>query len=447
VANAATYEIVIDNNNTFVSPEASNTGAATNFTPGALADGTYYWRVRGKNSSLAPGSWSSARTVIIDTTPPALAPALVSPVDPATVTGMPTFSWGSVATAKNYILQYNTINDFSGSVLYSSNPMSVLSFKPLAGPTGTIYWRVGSVDAVGNAGPWSTPRTLNINAPTPATPTLTAPANGAKTADNTPTFTWNTVAYATSYDILVDNNSTFVSPEASNTGALTNFTPGALADGIYYWRVRASNVIGNSGWSSARSVIIDTIGPNAPQQNAPANSAVVRGMPSFSWLSASTAVMYQMRYSDVSDLSTVMYTSPAVKTLSYAPPTGDMGVLYWQVRAQDSVGNWGPWGTIRMVAILPIIPSAPALGSPLTGATLTANPLTFSWTTVVGGVTYQIQIDDNNTFNGPEYNDTAATTSRTPALTNGIYYWRVRALNVNSEPGPWSTVRTLVIAL
>lgn len=44
--------------------------ATTNWTASTLTDGTYYWRVRGKDSSGTTSSWSTCRSVRIDTVAP-----------------------------------------------------------------------------------------------------------------------------------------------------------------------------------------------------------------------------------------------------------------------------------------------------------------------------------------------------------------------------------------
>jgi hypothetical protein len=112
-------------------------------------------------------------------------------------------------------------------------------------------------------GGWSAYRQITIKPLLPVAPVLVSPASGSSVSITTPTFNWNAVPDATSYEIQVDNSSTFSSPEASGSVAATWFTSGYLPNGTYYWRVRAKNIIDESGaWSAARSVIV----------NVPANS-------------------------------------------------------------------------------------------------------------------------------------------------------------------------------
>jgi hypothetical protein len=52
---------------------------------------------------------------------------------------------------------------------------------------------------------------------TPGTPVLVAPPDGSTTGDPTPTFEWNGVIGADEYEIQVDNNADFSSPEIDET--------------------------------------------------------------------------------------------------------------------------------------------------------------------------------------------------------------------------------------
>ena len=93
---------------------------------------------------------------------------------------------------------------------------------------------------------------LTVQATAPAAATLTAPANGSTGAANLPTFTWNAVAGATSYEIQVATDPAFNSIIASATElAGTSWTPGAAlaSDMVHYWRVRAVNICGGV-WST-----------------------------------------------------------------------------------------------------------------------------------------------------------------------------------------------------
>jgi DNA-binding beta-propeller fold protein YncE len=76
-----------------------------------------------------------------------------------------------------------------------------------------------------------------------------------------PTLTWNPVSGATGYEIQVDNNSAFTSPEYQSNLLLSNdleVTTPEIPDGIYYWRVRAKRMDDTWGmWSAVDTMVVD----------------------------------------------------------------------------------------------------------------------------------------------------------------------------------------------
>ena len=82
-----------------------------------------------------------------------------------------------------------------------------------------------------------------------------------------------------------------------------------------------------------------------------------------------------------------------------------------------------------------IVVSRPALISPANGSIVSPTP-TFTWASVSdpSGVTYQIQIDDDEDFSSPVYDDatltdTTFTLPGESALAAGTYFWHIQARN------------------
>lgn len=98
---------------------------------------------------------------------------------------------------------------------------------------------------------------------TPEIPSLISPSDGSLTNDSTPTFDWNPASASNEYQLQIDNDPDFSSPEIDITTASTDYTPtSGLGDGSYYWRVRGHNTSNGCDvygpWSSAWSVTIET---------------------------------------------------------------------------------------------------------------------------------------------------------------------------------------------
>lgn len=85
----------------------------------------------------------------------------------------------------------------------------------------------------------------------PEAPALGYPSDGSTITASKPNFQWTDPAGASTFNILVDNNSNFGSPEIDQTVSTNSFTPASdLLEGTYYWKVMAENTAGSSPWSS-----------------------------------------------------------------------------------------------------------------------------------------------------------------------------------------------------
>jgi Bacterial Ig-like domain len=89
---------------------------------------------------------------------------------------------------------------------------------------------------------------------------------------------------------------------------------------------------------------------------------------------------------------------------------------------------------------------APVLLAPTNGSFINNATPQFGWNSVDEAATYRIEIDNNSNFSSPERasNQAGTTYTPSPALGDGKYYWRVRAINSEGN-GPWSAARNLTI--
>jgi uncharacterized repeat protein (TIGR01451 family) len=201
------------------------------------------------------------------------------PNDTTYVPGSATTSQGLVSGAGPLVFDVGDMAyDTSVTVTFTAVvDNEVLSPTVLSGPA-TVAWDGGSLSlthlAIANGltvylptiHRYGTAYLPSSVCNTPATPSLVSPSNGATINNTTPIFDWNSASHATEYQLQVDNNSDFSSPEIDVTVASTDHTPTlGLSDGAYSWRVRGHNT-GNGcdvygAWSSVWSVSIDTTIP------------------------------------------------------------------------------------------------------------------------------------------------------------------------------------------
>ncbi|MGH9910392.1 MAG: S8 family serine peptidase, partial [Nitrososphaerales archaeon] len=204
------------------------------------------------------------------------------------------------------------------------------------------YYGWGLVDAYG---------ALLQNNPTPPPPdttppgtsSLLAPANGAVTNDNTPSFDWSDVtdpSLPVTYTLLADNNNDFSSPEISkqslSSSDYTSVT--SLAGGTYYWKVRVTDGAGNIGsYSTARTVTIDTTPPTItitnPQNGVDVTTSFTVSVSSSDNVAVNKVELY---------LDGIFYGQKTTLPYDFALDANAMSVGIHEIKAvsTDSSGNF-----------------------------------------------------------------------------------------------------------
>ncbi|MHC4600282.1 MAG: hypothetical protein ACYS47_14875, partial [Planctomycetota bacterium] len=184
---------------------------------------------------------------------PPLPPASIT-VPATSATGSYTVSWNSSAGATGYELQEDVNSSFTTAVtVYSGASTSrFISGKS----SGTFYYRVRASNGAGTSG-W----TVGGNGCTIVPPAPPASINVPATSTGTFTISWSGSSGATSYTLEEDVNSSFTSPTVvySGTSTARSFS---RSSGTYYYRVRANNGAGSSGWTVGATPV--TIVPPAP---------------------------------------------------------------------------------------------------------------------------------------------------------------------------------------
>jgi hypothetical protein len=109
--------------------------------------------------------------------------------------------------------------------------------------------------------PTITPTPSLTPSQTPVTPTSPPKATPAPAffAIRRPTMTWNRVTWAQGYQLEIDDDPTFGSPLIAEVDAnrLNYQVESELADGMYYWHVRAATNVGEWGeWSATETIVV-----------------------------------------------------------------------------------------------------------------------------------------------------------------------------------------------
>jgi len=547
-----TYEVQVDNQTTFLSPEYTEGGiAAPGTTAGPLLDGLYNWRVRAVNEFGGMSAWSAVRSFTVDTTPPA-APALSAPLDGAFISSnRPTLTAIASATATGYRFDLATDSDFN-NLLLPDAPSATISLALSASvlssplPQGRYYWRVQARDAAGNWSVESSARSFTVSLLTapanntsffiatkqavkftwvsagvvgvnytlhvasdeffgniiftksttalsytmtaaealthgrywvrlmvgydvpppeathkfsvsplaPPAPVLSSPATAFVTASPAVNLAWNAPAYAfpLSYEVQVDNQTTFASPEwpLIDTPSITStsITTSDLPTGVYSWRVRAVNEFGGAGaWSAVRTFTVDTTPTTAPNLTLPADAASLTTLkPAFSWAAPVGAVRYELRLSHDSGFSRSVLFFMTTPKFTISNDLNNAS-YWWSVRAYDAAGNPSPWSVARSFTARSLSTFVPTL------CRSSSPSLSLNWERVSWAAAYEYQVSTTPGFEllnlaafGTISGNPSAPTATTGTLGNGRYFWRVRAQSSAGVWGPWSTVSSCSVA-
>jgi hypothetical protein len=381
-AYALSYNVQLDNNADFSSPVIDATMAGTSRYVAGLAENTkYYWRVRGINPA-GNGNFSATRSF---TTAPASPPPppLASPNGGAVCqpTSL-TLDWSNASGAASYSVQVDNNQDFSSPVVNQSGITSSEYYvSGLSGGT-TYYWRVSSSNSCKTSA-WSVTGSFTTGDAI-AAPSLLSPDDGAGCQSTSLTLSWNSIEGATTYDISVDNNSDFSSPEVSQTDvAATSVSVSGLSAGTsYYWIARARNSCGNySSWSETRSFETSSAGMTSPLLTTPENHST--GQPlalTLQWSALVNVLGYRFQLDDNDDFSSPLYSEELSDNYTQVSGLLNDIIYYWHVRAKGdcSESEWSETWQFSTKAVIDALSGEEVSGydlgqnypNPFTGATV-----------------------------------------------------------------------------
>jgi hypothetical protein len=217
-----------------------------------------WWWIQARDANDY-SNWSQAIGLRYHPTPLA-APAAVSPLGTIT-TLTPSYVWNPVGGATLYDLyvvdQAGTpvpVTQVSSSVCTGS-PVRCTYAPGAVLARGAAWWYVRARNAT-NFGTWSGAQSFFVNPPTLSAPTQLSPTGQISTT--TPSYTWNEVVGAASYEVWVSDEAAvkYVGPANATCSAGTcTSSPGTtLISGNAWWWVRTFDSTGGaSGWAGPMS--------------------------------------------------------------------------------------------------------------------------------------------------------------------------------------------------
>ncbi len=229
---------------------------------------TYYYRVQASNA-VGISAWSNvaSATTTSSSAPPPAAPSNL--VATAAGTSAINLSWTDNAANETGFVLERSLSAGSGFTSVATLPANTTAYSDsgLSSST-TYYYRVQASNVAGNSA-WSNvaSATTTSSATPPAAPSnLVATAAGASAIN----LSWtdnaaNETGFVLERSLSAGSGFTTVATLPANT---TTYSDSGLSSSTtYYYRVRASNVAGNSAWSnvaSATTAAVVATPPNAP---------------------------------------------------------------------------------------------------------------------------------------------------------------------------------------
>ncbi|MBR5949633.1 MAG: hypothetical protein IKZ82_13465, partial [Clostridia bacterium] len=179
---------------------------------------------------------------------------------------------------------------------------------------------------------------------------------------------------------------------------------------------------------------------------APVNVSVsiVNGQPVVTWSAVSGAANYQIHraiksgsYALAGTVSGTTFTDNATLTVGKT--------YYYKVRACDSSGTVGAFSTYVAVTIPASDPNALAAPTGVTAAVIDSTPV-ITWNVVSGATQYKVYREADikayslvGTVTGTSFTDT-------DTLDPGVYFYKIKAVNSNSESAYSAIVSVVILA-
>jgi hypothetical protein len=453
------------------------TTAATSWTPTTSlgSTGPFTWWVQTVDSNgnvgIAPAE-EDKWTFSLEAPEASGSITLLTPADGASSWRPPAMTWTAVTGASYYrVFGFGAGIPLETALSKTAKlPYTGFTISDPTNPTlspGDYTWRVRAYDANDSIIATSATGTFTINDFDAAT--YVGPCSSPQTAclvTDTPSLEWNTVPWAGWYRIYVALDANFTNVVKRYKTQYTLLTPReSLLDNqagqSYYWFARpCASLCGPFDRSVFPNAFAFRKRSNAIVPTSPADGASVENLVTFDWedfLTTNTdaggatqeAKQYRIQVSTVADFATIL-DDKTVDQTTFTPHdrTYPEGTLYWRVQAIDGSGNALTRSVQRSVT-----KRSPQISLQFPDADVTFEKRIpyFQWTPQDFAASYQIEVYENGDLNFSPTNRVLSQTTKmsawapTTTLAEGIYAWRVRRLDADGKPGPWSNGRRFTL--
>ncbi|MDI5887618.1 hypothetical protein [Flavobacterium yafengii] len=268
---------------------------------------------------------------------------------------------------------------------------------------------------------------------------IMSPLNDSKVESNVVKFQWNSLKGADNYRVQIygANQSIVLDSLVSKT----NLTY-PLKQGTYQWRVRGENFAYQSSYSfpaTFSTVISEDLTNQQVILSSPQNDIYVNFTNiTLNWQSLPNATSYSVEVINVTNGQQI-YQNSAITGISATlniPSLAD-GIYEWRVKAKNGTTETLQYAG-RKFSIDTVIANQPQNVTPANNSIQTINQqVSFTWTiatdsgTVQAPISYKIEFSNNENFTTiSQTSNASSTTFQQTFSTAGIYFWRIKAVDL-----------------
>jgi len=386
---------------------------------GLQPGGTYYWRVKTKNSCGTWGNYSGCFSFTVDPGPLS-PPALQSPTNGATCQATSgTLSWSPVSGAAQYRVQIGTSCGSGAEYDVGGTQYQYSGLQP----GGTYYWRVKTKNSCGTWGNYSGCFSFTVDPGPLSPPGLQSPTNGATCQATSGTLSWSPVSGAAQYRVQIGTSCG--SGAEYDVGGTQYQYSGLQPGGTYYWRVKTKNSCGTWGnYSGCFSFTVDPGPLSPPALQSPTNGATCQATSgTLSWSPVSGAAQYRVQIGTSCGSGAEYDVGGTQYQYSGLQP----GTTYhWRVRTRSGCGAWGEYSACYSFDTAPLMPPPDSVRA--SDGTY-RNKVQVTWDAVPGASEYRVYRDGSaigSWQSSTIYDDGNTTTCTT-------YRYQVKARNICGE--------------
>ena len=266
---ANTYRLEVNTKSDFTGAPVFDNASLTDTTQalsGLSYNTTYFWKVTASSNAIAKTATSSVYSFTTQLEKPQLTyPGNGAIVDSIAVN----LKWDTVTGANKYVVEMNSKNDFSGTVIKPIDTVTVTSLTLNSGldKDSTYYWRVKALSSSGNFSDYSASYSFTTAIAT-GIKTLTGiiPTNFAVYQNYPNPFNPSTIIrYAlpseskvkiTVYNILGQQIKELLYTTESAGYHEVTFNASNLASGIYFYRIVAASADGKHNFADTKKLIL-----------------------------------------------------------------------------------------------------------------------------------------------------------------------------------------------